>query len=86
MGTIPLVAAVIPSEAVPNHLKAKAIGLITGVAEIIGGVIVPGIAGLLSDTIDPSAFLWLSGLLALLAMVFISKLQEIPRNQQQTID
>ncbi|MCP9746788.1 MFS transporter [Lacihabitans sp. CS3-21] len=86
MGTIPLVAAVIPSEAVPNHLKAKAIGLITGVAEIIGGVIVPGIAGLLSDTIDPSAFLWLSGLLALLAIFFISKLQEKPKIHHQNID
>lgn len=86
MGTIPLVAAVIPSEAVPNHLKAKAIGLITGVAEIIGGVIVPGIAGFISDAIDPSAFLWLSGLLAVMAIFFISKLQEIPRNQQQIID
>ncbi|MDP1817881.1 MAG: MFS transporter [Leadbetterella sp.] len=86
MGTIPLVAAVIPSEAVPNHLKAKAIGLITGVAEIIGGVIVSGIAGLLSDTIDPSAFLWLSGLLALLAIFFISKLQEKPKIHHQNID
>lgn len=76
MGTLPLVAAVIPSEAVPNHLKAKAIGLITGMAEIVGGVIVPGIAGFISDAIAPSAFLWLSGFLAALALVFISKLQE----------
>jgi MFS family permease len=76
MGTLPLVAAVIPSEAVPNHLKAKAIGLITGMAEIIGGVIVPGIAGFISDTIASSSFLWLSGFLAALALVFISKLQE----------
>ena len=36
MGLIPLVAAVVPSEAVPEHLKAKAIGLITGVAEVVG--------------------------------------------------
>jgi MFS family permease len=86
MGTLPLVAAVIPSEAVPKHLKAKAIGLITGMAEIIGGVIVPGIAGLLSDTIDPSAFLWLSGLLALLAIFFISKLQEKSKIHHQNID
>lgn len=79
MGTLPLVAAVIPSEAVPNHLKAKAIGLITGMAEIIGGVIVPGIAGFISDAIAPSAFLWLSGILAALALVFISKLHDIKK-------
>lgn len=75
MGAIPLVAAVIPSEAVPNHLKAKAIGLITAIAEIVGGVIVPAIAGVLSDTIDPSAFLWVSAALALFGLFFVSKLQ-----------
>lgn len=75
MGLIPLVAAVVPSEAVPIHLKAKAIGLITAVAEIVGGVIVPAIAGILSDKISPSAFLWVSSVLALLGLVFISKLK-----------
>jgi MFS family permease len=75
MGTLPLVAAVIPSEAVPVHLKAKAIGLITGVGEIIGGVLVPALAGVLLDTIDPSAFLWVSVVLAILALFFASKLK-----------
>lgn len=78
MGAIPLVAAVIPSEAVPNQLKAKAIGLITGVAEIFGGVIIPGIAGFLSDAVNPSSFLWLSGFLALIALIFINKLEDNP--------
>jgi MFS family permease len=66
MGLIPLVAAVVPSEAVPDHLKAKAIGLITGAAEIVGGVLIPALAGLLSDAVDPSAFLWIAASLALL--------------------
>ena len=78
MGALPLVAAVIPSEAVPDHLKAKAIGLITAIAEIVGGVIVPAIAGALSDAIDESAFLWVSATLAILALFFTSKLQENP--------
>lgn len=78
VGTLPLVAAVIPSEAVPEHLKAKAIGLITAIAEIVGGVIVPAIAGALSDAIDESAFLWVSATLAILALFFTSKLQENP--------
>ena len=76
MGAIPLVAAVIPSETVPNHLKAKAIGLITGVAEIVGGVLVPTISGLLSDKVNPSAFLWVSSILAVLGIFFVLKLQE----------
>lgn len=75
MGTIPLVAAVIPSESVPVHLKAKAIGLITGIGEIVGGVIVPGISGFLSDAVAPSAFLWVASFLAILALFFVSKLE-----------
>lgn len=81
MGAIPLVAAVIPSEAVPDHLKAKAIGLITAVAEIVGGVIVPAVAGALSDAIDESAFLWVSVGLAVLALLFTLKLQQNPQVQ-----
>jgi MFS family permease len=80
MGALPIVAAVIPSEAVPIHLKAKAIGLITASGEIVGGVMVPAIAGVLSDNIDPSAFLWVSAILALLGVFFVSKLQDIPKN------
>lgn len=75
MGSIPLVAAVLPSEAVPDHLKAKGIGLITALGEIVGGVLVPAVAGVLSDKIDPSAFLWVSASLAVLGLFFISKLK-----------
>jgi predicted MFS family arabinose efflux permease len=75
MGALPLVAAVIPSETVPIHLKAKAIGLITAIAEIVGGVLVPALAGVLSDKIDPSAFLWISSGLAVLALFFAMKLK-----------
>ncbi len=76
MGLLPVVAAVVPSEAVPNHLKAKAIGLITAVAEIVGGVLVPAVSGVLSDTVNPSAFLWVSAAMAGLGLLFISQLHE----------
>ena len=76
MGTLPILAAVIPSEAVPNHLKAKAIGLITCIGEIVGGVLIPALAGFLSDSVVPSAFLWVSASLAVLALFFVSKLEE----------
>ena len=79
VGTLPLVAAVIPSEAVPDHLKGKAIGLVTAVAEIVGGVLVPAIAGALSDAIDESAFLWVAAVFAVLALVFTTKLEENPQ-------
>ena len=76
MGLLPLVAAVIPSQAVPNHLKAKAIGLVTAVSEIVGGVLVPAISGFLSDTNHPSAFLWVAAVLGVLAFLFSFKLIE----------
>jgi MFS family permease len=76
VGTIPLVAAIVPSEAVPNRLKAKAIGFVTAVAEIVGGVLVPAIAGGLSDAINESAFLWIATALAVLSLFFLSKLEE----------
>ena len=83
MGTIPLVAAIIPSEAVPGHLKAKAIGLTTGVAEIVGGVIIPGLAGALSDLVAPSAFLWVSASLAVLGLLCVSQLKETHKKESQ---
>lgn len=76
VGTIPLVAAIVPSEAVPNNLKAKAIGFVTAVAEIVGGVLIPAIAGGLSDIINESAFLWVAAVLAVLSLFFLSKLDE----------
>lgn len=76
MGLLPLVAAVVPSESVPDHLKAKAIGLITGIAEIIGGVLVPAVAGVLSDKVAPSAFLWVAASLAFVGLFFAMKLKE----------
>jgi len=82
VGVIPLVAAIIPSEAVPEQLKAQAIGLVTAVAEIVGGVLVPAIAGGLSDVIDESAFLWVSAILAILAFLSALKLRENPLAQQ----
>ena len=78
MGLIPIAAAVIPSEAVPIHLKAKAIGLITAVGEIIGGVLIPALAGGLSDAIHPASFLWVAAGLALISFLSAFKLEEDP--------
>lgn len=76
MGCVAMVAAVIPSEAVPIHLRAKAMGLVMGIGEIVGGVLIPTIAGVVSDQINPSAFLWVSAFMAALGLFFVSKLIE----------
>lgn len=80
MGCIAMVAAVIPSEAVPIHLRAKAMGLVMGVGEIVGGVFIPAIAGYLSDKINSAAFLWVSAVMAVLGLFFVYKLQESNKN------
>ena len=84
VGTIPLAVAVIPSEAVPNHLKGLAIGFVTAVAEIVGGVIVPALSGLLSDVIAESAFLWVALVLGILALIFTLKLEARPNPELMT--
>jgi MFS family permease len=76
MGCIAIAGAVLPSEAVPEHMRAKAMGLIMGVGELVGGVLVPTVAGLLSDTVDPSAFLAVSSLMAAAGLFFVLNLNE----------
>lgn len=76
VGCVAMAAAVLPSEAAPVHLKAKAMGLVMGIGEIVGGVIIPAIAGILSDKTDPSAFLWVAAVMAALGLFFVSKLLE----------
>ncbi len=76
MGCLALVAAVIPSEAAPAASRAKTMGLMMGIGEIVGGVLVPAIAGILSDKVNPSAFLWVSAAMAVIGLFFVVRLQE----------
>jgi MFS family permease len=78
MGCLAMVAAVIPSEAVPAHLRAKAMGLIMGVGEIVGGVLIQ-LCQVFFPTKSTLAFLGVSGLLAMLGLIFVTQLQEKPQ-------
>jgi MFS family permease len=83
VGAIPLVAAIIPSEAVPNRLKGIAIGFVTAIGEIVGGVLVPAVSGALSDLVDESAFLWVAAVLAVLAFLAVTKLEANPQPEKE---
>ena len=86
MGCIAIAGAVLPSEAVPEHLRAKAMGLVMGVGELVGGVLIPTVAGLLSDTVNPSSFLAVSSAVAALGLLFVAGLHEtapVKSSQQQ---
>lgn len=49
MGVLPLVLGIIPSESIPRQNIAKTLGLVIGAGEIVGGFILPTIAGWLAD-------------------------------------
>lgn len=67
VGCFPLAMATVPSETVPAGTLATALGLIMGVAEVVGGVIAPTVAGLLGDRVTPAAPFYLSAAGALVA-------------------
>ncbi|MDQ7747307.1 MFS transporter [Hydrogenophaga pseudoflava] len=53
-GATPIPMSIVPAESVPRHAVASAVGLIMGVAEIIGGVIAPVLAGAAADRWGPA--------------------------------
>lgn len=58
-GVFPLFMATIPSESVDPRLTASLTGIVMGIGEVVGGVLSPSIAGLLSDTYGRSAVMWM---------------------------
>jgi len=72
VGITPLYMAVIPSESVPTRYLPACMGLLTGVPELFGGVLMSNVAGRAADLINPGApfaiaavAAFLSGLLSL---------------------
>jgi predicted MFS family arabinose efflux permease len=51
VGCFPLVMATVPSETVPAGSVASALGLIMGLAEIVGGVLAPTLSGVGADAV-----------------------------------
>jgi MFS family permease len=66
-GTFPIIFASIPSKSVPRHSIGKAIGLVVGSGELVGGVMTPFIAGILADKFGLQAPFWLASGIALTA-------------------
>lgn len=53
-GSAAIPVSIVPAESVPRHAVASAVGLIMGIAEIIGGVIAPVLAGAAADRWGPA--------------------------------
>lgn len=65
LGIAPLYCATIPTESVPPALATSAVGLAMGTAELLGGVVAPGIAGYAADAYGRGAVFVICGGLAL---------------------
>jgi MFS family permease len=66
-GTFPIVLSAIPSEIIPMHSTGKAIGMLGGAGEIVGGMIAPLVAGILADKYGISIPFYIAGFAALVA-------------------
>jgi predicted MFS family arabinose efflux permease len=57
-GVFPMFMGVVPSESVPPHHTAAALGICMGTGEILGGALGPALAGTIADRTGPQAPLW----------------------------
>lgn len=76
LGIAPLYCATIPTESVPPALATSAVGLAMGTAELLGGVVAPGIAGYAADAYGREAVFVICGGLALAAAAMALMLKE----------
>ena len=75
-GAFPLILGAIAFQTVPRHSVAKAIGLIAGAGELVGGVIAPFIDGILADKFGLQMPFWVSCAAAILAFLISFSLIE----------
>ena len=75
-GAMPIVFAAIPSETIPMHSTGKAIGMIVGAGEIVGGVIMPIVAGVFADKFGMTVPFILASTAAVIAVILSFSLIE----------
>lgn len=84
-GAMPIVFAAIPSETIPMHSTGKAIGMIVGAGEIVGGVLMPVIAGVLADKFGMSMPFILAAVAAVVSVVLSFSLIESRKTSSETV-
>ncbi len=79
-GVFPIFMATVPSESVDPRLTASLTGIVMGIGEVLGGVLSPFAAGMLSDNFGRSAVMWMMlGLTLLAALVGTGLRETAPR-------
>jgi MFS family permease len=69
-GAFPIFLSLVPSETVPFALAGLAIGIPTGVGELVGAGVLPTFGGMIADTYGLGAAMILAGLSVLVATIF----------------
>jgi MFS family permease len=81
-GIFPIFMATIPAESVPASALGAAIGLVGGIAEVLGGFFGPPVAGLLADRFGLGAPLVLMGVLAVIStLLALGLIETHPRRK-----
>jgi MFS family permease len=60
LGCTPLTITIVPSDSVPNESLARAIGLTSASSAIVGGMVMPALAGRLADIYGLQTPLWIA--------------------------
>ncbi|MHB0774242.1 MFS transporter [Halomonas sp. WWR20] len=76
VGCYPMLSGVIPSETVPSRFSGRAISLVLGNGEIIGGFVVVSITGILADIWGLELTLWIAAGAALIGGMFCLGFEE----------
>ncbi|MBZ9557987.1 MULTISPECIES: MFS transporter [Modicisalibacter] len=89
-GIFPLFMAIVPSETVDARYIATALGFVCGIGEVLGGGILPTVAGAAADVAGESAPLWLMSGICVIAGILAMGLQEtapavLARRSQETL-
>jgi MFS family permease len=78
IGIAPLVMVLIPAESVPPRVAGAAIGLVNFCGELVGGAVLPTVAGRSSETVGAYAPLWMA-VCAMATLFVVSLLVHDPR-------
>jgi MFS family permease len=86
LGCTPLTITIVPSDSVPRDSLARAIGLTSASSAIVGGVVMPSIAGRLADTHGLQMPLWITMGAMIIGIATAAALQKVPTSAHMNID
>jgi len=82
MGAMPVMLATVPAESVHGSYSNRAIGMVIGISEVIGGCLSPVVCGISADVFGPRAPFAIGAVTAVLAAVLACFLTETAPNRR----